>query len=197
MGGSSSIERVAAMADRNQQIELLQRVLEKLQTQYQLVSELSEADFIHSSQGPPPADPEMEKVARIAEQFGYDGNIFRNLLSSSHISDGLRKTHRQIATLPKLLAKLDEPVQARYLGSGRIEIDDMVIRTTNPTMTKVLELLVDNRSVSKEDVEQIVGNAAREIGKLIALDNGALETYIHRPKSRNQGYRTSIIDGRE
>ena len=98
------------MNDRQGSIDLLKKVLRDLQDVYEIASELSEDDFCRTD-GPPTTAPEMEQVARIVDDAGYDGGLFRWLFKDNDagwLTRSLRTLRRQIELLPRVIAKLEQ-----------------------------------------------------------------------------------------
>ena len=99
-------------------LEFLRQFMAKLQAKYELASELTEADFYHNRE---PSESnkknelerdELERVARIADQLGFDGNLLLNLFpdnSDGWLTRANRKMMRQIEALSRIIAKLGVP----------------------------------------------------------------------------------------
>ena len=105
-------------------IEFLKDYLQKLRELYRTVEELSEEDFTQT-ETLPQTSPDEERVARLADQSGFEGNLFRALDADIKwdFQCALRKHHKQINIIPKIITKLEEPEPDR--DSLLLTVSDM------------------------------------------------------------------------
>ena len=96
-------------------IEFLKTYLEKLQKDYKVISELTPSDFAPSPDGTPNTPEDAERCARLADQFEFDGSLFRNL-ARSDCNDplwfdlALRELNKKIETIPRIIAAMETDV---------------------------------------------------------------------------------------
>jgi len=93
-------------------IEFLKSYLEKLQVQYGDLEQLCPQD-LRPLEDPPRTSADAERCARLADRYGFDGNLFRNLLPSPPDPDAvdyeqaLAKVRREIETIPRIIVRME------------------------------------------------------------------------------------------
>ena len=85
-------------------VEYLKTEFEKFRRLEITVNELCERDFIKLD-GPPQSGD--ERIARLADANGFDGNLFRDLFAVEPFGKGLRDLREKICILPRLIAKIE------------------------------------------------------------------------------------------
>ena len=93
-------------------IEFLKSFLQKLKESYATIEELCPNDLLPADK-PLHESDEEERVARLADDHGLDGNLFRNLYQSKSASDAddlrsmRKRCCRQIEIMPRLIRAVE------------------------------------------------------------------------------------------
>ncbi len=95
-------------------VEFLRAYLKSLQDSYQTLDYLCPDDFVLPPDDYiPTTSPEAERVARLADDNGFDGNLFRCLLKGDDgpvsIPSISRYLYEQIETIPRIIAAIERP----------------------------------------------------------------------------------------
>jgi predicted DNA-binding transcriptional regulator AlpA len=98
----------------NKDVEFLKAYLKKLQDDFQTLDYLCPNDIVrHPKDYTPVTRPDDERVARLADENGFNGNIFRNLLKADdepvNIEKMQRGIYKQIKIIPKIIAAIEKP----------------------------------------------------------------------------------------
>jgi len=107
---------------QKQDIEFLENYRKKLLRQQQILPDLAPWEF-HSSNEPQTPSPEDEKVARFADDFGFDGSLFRN--SSPYDDDyqlwmkwTSKNIQKKIDTVFRVIAAITKPPNRSIIPDG-------------------------------------------------------------------------------
>ena len=103
---------------QKEDIQILRAYREELQHFYSTVEHLSEADC-KPQDTPPPTSEEAEHVARLADDYGFDGSLFRNSTVNYHLGSVQHYNHlkRRIETIPKIIAAIERPIDNAAIPS--------------------------------------------------------------------------------
>ena len=94
-------------------VEFLHSQLQRLQVAYEDLQHLIPQDLLPTGDGPPETSDDEERCARLADQYGFDGSLFRNLfpLHPDHISEDwnvlLCRIEEKIETIPRIIAAIE------------------------------------------------------------------------------------------
>ena len=106
------------MPSPEQGIKFLDAYIKELQKLYVLVPESGPSNCSRPSDYELPiTDEKAERAARLADEYGLNGNVFRNLIPQSFngFEDWLalqqRKLFKQIRIIPQIKAKIEKPVE--------------------------------------------------------------------------------------
>jgi len=110
------------MPSQKENVEFLENYAKKLLRQQQILPELAPWE-IHLSNEPQTPSPEAEQVARFADDFGFDGSLFRN---SSLFDDDYqlwmkwasKNIQKQIETIPRIIAEMEKPIDRSTISDG-------------------------------------------------------------------------------
>jgi predicted DNA-binding transcriptional regulator AlpA len=100
------------MASQKEEVELLRAYLKKLQKWYDRSFELVPADLPPEPDEPPTTDPEEEQIARIADDYGFDGSLFRREIRDRYplSAESINRLKEKIEAIPKIIAAIEKPV---------------------------------------------------------------------------------------
>ncbi len=104
------VETMAKAKDNN--VEFLESFRNELIRTYQIVSELCPSDFAPVPDDPlPTKDEKAERVARLADENGFDGSLFRNSTTFDDPTSllSMRLLGKQNETIYKIIAAIDKP----------------------------------------------------------------------------------------
>ena len=107
---------IAGKADQQDDAQFLRMYLEKLRRWYKDSFDLIPEDLANCSETAQiEYETEAERVARLADTAGFDGSLFRDYLLETPNDNPLslqaiRRLRRKIETVPRIIAKLGEPV---------------------------------------------------------------------------------------
>jgi len=86
----------------------------------------------------------FERVARMADDYGFDGSLFRQLIPSDNplSVQEARKLRKQIETIPKIIAAIERPINKSIIPegaelitisqlSGILQLSESVVREKN------------------------------------------------------------------
>ncbi len=100
--------------ERQSNLSFLRGHLETLQKHYEYAQELLPHELTSSEERVARWNEEQERVARLADQLGFDGSLFRDHLTrvfEERLSlPSPEQIRRKIEAVPRLIAKLEEPV---------------------------------------------------------------------------------------
>jgi len=99
------------MPSLKEDVELLKAYLKELQKRYEVIWELSREDFNPPSDDIPTTSQNEERVARLADDNGFDGSLFRNLTKNDDPTSlqSIRHLEREIETIPRIIAQIEKP----------------------------------------------------------------------------------------
>ena len=125
------------MPNLKDNVELLKNYRQELLEQQQILHELDQSDFCSSSEPPPPS-PEIEQIARLADDFGFEGSLFRNYSPFNFNGDyqmwgrwTSKNIKERIDTIPKIIAAIEKP-------PDRSIIPESVELLTVPQVARIL-----------------------------------------------------------
>ncbi|OQA91384.1 MAG: hypothetical protein BWY26_01014 [Elusimicrobia bacterium ADurb.Bin231] len=107
------------MTSSKQDIKFIKNYLKELQKSYKILSEITYEDLIISSdQGDvPTTSSEAERVARLADEYGFDGTLYRNLIPDFDDNptslQSMRHLRKQIEVIPKIIAKIEKTIKTK------------------------------------------------------------------------------------
>lgn len=87
-------------------IEFLKEFLKRQQSLYRTVSDMGQHEFQEAAELKTPDD--CERCARLADELGFDGNLFRVLFYEEDLAISLRKSREGIKTIPRMIAVIEE-----------------------------------------------------------------------------------------
>jgi hypothetical protein len=134
------------MSNPKKDIEFLKKQLKKRQEWYRLSSELAPWDLTPVSDDTPITSPEEERIARLADDYGFDGSLFRNLIHDPEplSIQSIRKLAKRIETIPRIIAKIEKAIKVKQT------------ETKTPTdlidLSKALKHFYISRSQLKRDI---------------------------------------------
>ena len=154
------------MPSSKQDIQFLQEYLKWLIKTEKDLLELAPSDIVPASDDTPPiTDEKAERAARLADDNGFDGNIFRNLWGyglepAEWILTTSRYIRKQIATIPRIIAKIektDKTEQGWHIENGQVFYDGTDLQFPTGQIQEVLKKLVDSegKTVLYEEFEKI------------------------------------------
>jgi predicted DNA-binding transcriptional regulator AlpA len=116
-----------------EKIQFLQVYQTRLRRWYKQKDKLVPADIPPEPKDPQPIDPEDETVARIAEEYGFDGSLYRDLtpFKNPFSVESIDHLKEQIETISKIIAEIENP-------PDRSAIDDNNELLTIPQIAKIL-----------------------------------------------------------
>ena len=130
---------------KKEDIEFLKAYLKKLQRGYIALDHICKEDLIETDELPT-TSPDAEHAARLADDNGVDGSLFRYIIPSDvqPIRQLRRRLEKQIKIIPRIIAKIEKAVET---------VRD---ETTEPTdlidLAKALTLVYRSRSQIKRDI---------------------------------------------
>ena len=131
-------------------VEYLKTEFEKFRRLEITVNELCEHDFIKLD-GPPQSGD--ERIARLADANGFDGNLFRDLFAVEPLRKGLRDLREKICILPRLIAKIETELPPADAPAGL------------PTLTKNQRTILEHLDTCQTAVTQVDIEAATDIAR--------------------------------
>lgn len=97
---------------KTKDVEFLEAYQKELHKFDKIVWELCPCDFVPLSDDTlPTTDEKDERVARLADENGFDGSLFRNLtiFDDPTSLQSKRRLRKQIETIPKIIAAIEKP----------------------------------------------------------------------------------------
>lgn len=98
--------------NKQDNIEFLKSRLRLLQEGYKTLQELLPCDLLPDDE-PPKTSEDEERCARLADEYGFDGNLFRNLFPLDPDHDNvdfnlyLRRYRQQIGMIPRIIVAVE------------------------------------------------------------------------------------------
>ena len=94
-------------------VEFLKSDLKRLRQEYQLGDALCDSDLQSPQDMLPETSDNAEQCARLANQYGFDGNVFRNLVPPSlderpNIRAELRILQKRIELIPLIISAIEQ-----------------------------------------------------------------------------------------
>lgn len=98
---------------KQKEIELLKTHLKKLLKQQKMLADLSPAEFYSSNELENP-NLDIEQIAKLADNYGFDGSLFRNLSPYDDfdlwMKWAVKNIQKQIDMIPRIIARIERPV---------------------------------------------------------------------------------------
>ena len=94
-------------------IEFLNSRLQCLQRDYGTLQELLPCDLLPTSDDPPQTSEEDERCAQLADKYGLNGSLFRNLFPLYPDRNGvdfellIKRYRKQIEMVPRIIAAIE------------------------------------------------------------------------------------------
>ena len=117
----------------------------------------------------------------------------------------MKRLDAQLKSIQQIIAvvRREEAAQCKaiYRGNGWVVVPGREFPViVDGQLRDLLEVLVKNRRASTQQIKDCLNNdvpVTRLIGKLLDLENNALEPFIIRPEKKGDGYRTTIVSQEE
>jgi len=141
------------MPSPEQDIKFLQAYLKKLQELYQILSELSyPQDFTPVPEDEVPViSPDAKRVARLADDNGFDDSLFRDLTGNIDPDptspSSMRYLRKKIQTIPRIIEKIEKSnktEQKWHIENGQVFYDGTDLQFPSGQIQEVLKKLVDS-----------------------------------------------------
>ncbi len=146
--------------------EFLQAYQKKLQHLYQILPELCYPDdFVPAPEDEvPTTSPDAERVARLADGYGFDGSLFRGLTGNDDPNPtsprSMRYLQNKIETIPRIIAKIEREIKTKR--DENVEPKDLV------DLAKAITVVHVSRTQLKRDIYA-----------------GEIKTYRKKPKGKH------------
>jgi len=119
-----------------------------LQESYHIAHELCYPDdFIPVPEGEvPTTPPDSERVARLADDNGFDGSLFRDLTNNGDPTSlqSMKSLKKKIETIPRIIAKIEKAVETEH--DETLEPTDLI------DLAKALTYVQISRTQIKRDI---------------------------------------------
>ncbi len=99
-------------------IDFLNCFLKELKEHYQTVQELSQSDVSPSEN----TSADEERCARLADEYGFEGNLFRNLFLNQSLSTIERTLRARIVTIPQIIIEIEKRQTSNQFSANELEI---------------------------------------------------------------------------
>ena len=166
---------------KKEDIEFLQAYLKSLQHGYITLEDLSKADLTKTDELPT-TSPDAERAARLADDNGFEGSLFRYLIPSDvpSIRQLRRRLKKQVETIPRIIAKIEKSEEE----GQKISLTD-----------NELQLLYDMASQKNQCRHRAAIYATTKIAESTLktiLKDFEKKGWIYRPKGLRSGYTITV-----
>lgn len=148
-------------------IEFLKRFFSELQSYYQIAQGLSQSDISPSEN----TSTDEERCARIADDYGFDGNLFRNLYREERLSIIEKSLKKRIETIPRIIAAIEHYSTKKQLSENDLSI--------------LFFLKSQQRPIKQAEIVAGTDLSRRTIGK--CLEMLRKERLVYRPNGERKG----------
>jgi len=158
-----SVEQERSSMSQKEDVAFLRTYLTELQKKARILPELCREDLVMPAPDALPATSEKaEQVARFADENGFDGSLYRNLIPTDNplSLQATRQLHKQIETLPKIIAnieKADKSKQGWHIKNGQVFYNGKDLQFPSGQIQEVLKILVDSegKTVTYSEFDKI------------------------------------------
>ena len=156
------------MTSSKQDVKILIKYEKELQKWYEASFQIIDADLKPSPDDAPITSPEEEMVARIADDNGFDGSLFRYLMKDDNplSIESINRLRKKLKTIPRIIAKIEKEADNKQNDT---EPNDLV------DLAKAIKLVHISRTQLKRDIR-----------------DKKISTYLKNPKRKHLGSTTEI-----